>query len=79
MGAAIFFLHGRSMARGAFPRRGRLSRQAVILLGTLPLVIGGVSIIAGVGGGLYWTAAGMLAAIAAGILNAWVLLVEILR
>jgi hypothetical protein len=79
MGAAILFLHGRSLARSAFPRLSRVARHIPIALGTLPLVIGGASIIAGAGGGLYWTTAGMLAAIAAAVLNAWVLLIEILR
>jgi hypothetical protein len=53
-----------------------------VLLGavaTLPLLIGGISILSGTGGGLYWIAAGIIFAVAAGVSNAWVLLVEILR
>jgi hypothetical protein len=42
-------------------------------------MVGGVSVLAATGGGLYWTAAGILGAIFAGVSNAWVLLVEILR
>jgi hypothetical protein len=47
--------------------------------GTLPFVIGALSLLAETGGGLYWTAAGILFAIAGGVANAWVLLIEILR
>ena len=47
--------------------------------GTVPLIIGGVSILAHGGGGLYWTVAGMIFAIAGAVANAWVLMVEILR
>lgn len=66
-------------SRSTVPPRSLLGRQFSLILGTLPFVIGGVSLIAGVGGGLYWTVGGMLAAITAAVVNAWVLLVEILR
>jgi hypothetical protein len=39
----------------------------------------GVSLLAGVGGGLHWMLVGTLASFAASTLNAWVLLVEIQR
>jgi len=48
-------------------------------LATLPFVIAGGSLLAERGGGLYWLAPGMILAFAAGIVNAWVLLVEIQR
>jgi modulator of FtsH protease len=53
----------------------------LILLGIsgAPLLIGSVSVLAESGGGLYWIAAGILGAIAGGVTNAWVLLVEIHR
>lgn len=54
-------------------------RWALRLLGTVPLLIGAASVMIGDGGGLYWVAAGIVFAIIAGIANAWVLLVEILR
>jgi hypothetical protein len=41
--------------------------------------LGGASLIAETGGGLYWTSAGVIFAIVGGVANAWVLLVEILR
>jgi hypothetical protein len=47
--------------------------------GTIPFVVGGASLIAETGGGLYWVAVGILLGIVGGVANAWVLLVEILR
>jgi hypothetical protein len=41
--------------------------------------VGGVSLIAGSGGGLYWVLAGVVAAFIGVVVNAWVLLVENLR
>jgi hypothetical protein len=54
-------------------------RVAVPAAGTLPVIIGGASLLAGGGGGLYWILGGMIGALVGGVLNAWVLLVEILR
>ena len=48
-------------------------------LGTLPYVVGGLLLIADADGGLYWVIAGVVGAIVGAVLNAWVLLVEILR
>jgi hypothetical protein len=45
----------------------------------VPLVIGGLSLTLETGGGLYWIVAGIVLAICGAIVNAWVLLVEILR
>ena len=62
-------------------KRGQwlLNRVFIQALGTVPFVIGGISLIAESGGGLYWTAAGIVFAISGAVANAWVLLVEILR
>ncbi len=49
-----------------------------VLTSTL-IVIAGTSLVAQSGGGLYWLAPAVLLAILAGLGNAWVLLVEILR
>jgi hypothetical protein len=46
---------------------------------TLPFIGGGVSLVLGHGGGLYWLVAGILASFVAGLIDAWVLLIEILR
>jgi hypothetical protein len=43
------------------------------------MVVAGATLVAQAGGGLYWLVPGALAAIVAGLVNAWVLLVEILR
>lgn len=64
---------------GREPAAWRLSRLGVRLMGTVPLVIGGLSVLTEAGGGLYWIAAGIALAIIGAVTNAWVLLVEILR
>lgn len=51
----------------------------VILLGTVPFVVGAAIVVSGDLDGLYWTFAGIVGALLGGVLNAWVLLVEILR
>jgi hypothetical protein len=56
-----------------------ISRLVVRLMGTLPLIVGGLSVLTEAGGGLYWIAAGVVLAICGAVANAWVLLVEILR
>jgi modulator of FtsH protease len=45
----------------------------------VPYVIAGISLIAGAGGGLWWLLAGIIGALVGAVINAWVLLVEILR
>jgi len=42
-------------------------------------MVAGATLLAQAGGGLYWLIPGVLAAIIFGLVNAWVLLVEILR
>jgi len=51
----------------------------LVIPGTVPFLIGAVSLLARAGGGLYWIVAGILGAILGASVNAWVLLVEILR
>lgn len=72
------------LAKRGLPRRPEATslsviRFAVVAAGTLPFVIGAVSLLAETGGGLYWTVGGIVFAIVGGVANAWVLLVEILR
>ena len=70
------------IARGAHPGQSRSwawGRWALRLMGTVPFVVGGLSIFFEGGGGLYWVFAGIVLAIAGAVANAWVLLVEILR
>jgi hypothetical protein len=61
------------------PRSWLWSRWGVRLAGTVPLIVGGASVLASSGGGLYWIAGGIVFAIVGAVSNAWVLLVEILR
>jgi hypothetical protein len=64
---------------GKEPVSWRFSRIGIRLMGTVPLVLGGLSVLLEAGGGLYWIAAGIVLAIVGAVANAWVLLVEILR
>jgi hypothetical protein len=61
------------------PRNYALNRQVVRLAGTVLLVIGALAELFGVAGGLYWVAAAFVLLILGAVVNAWVLLVEILR
>ena len=54
-------------------------RAIVVILMGVPIVIGGIMLTKGNADGLYWIAPGILVAIAASIMNTWVLLIEILR
>jgi modulator of FtsH protease len=78
-GAVIAVLLNRSLPPRSSPQSWRLSRQVAAAAGTVPLVIGGASILAQSGGGLYWTVGGIIFAITGAVGNAWVLMVEILR
>jgi hypothetical protein len=69
----------RAEEAGDQPTSWRLSRIGIRLMGTVPLLIGGLSVLVEAGGGLYWIAAGIVLAIVGAVANAWVLLVEILR
>ncbi|MFL5853286.1 MAG: hypothetical protein ACJ77G_12510 [Solirubrobacteraceae bacterium] len=48
-------------------------------IGTVPFVVAGISFLAESGGGMSWVLTGFVAAIVGAMINAWVLLVEILR
>jgi len=54
-------------------------RVLITQVGTLPFVVGGVSLVAGRGGGCYRLVAATIAAVLAALENSWVLLVEIVR
>ncbi len=64
---------------GGATRYQYLSRLIMGQCSTLPIVAAGISLLAGWGGGLYWLAVSAVFAIVAGMIGAWVLLVEILR
>jgi hypothetical protein len=61
------------------PRSWMVTRVAGTQLATLPMVVGGVSLLAEAGGGLYWVVAASIASFLAALVDAWVLLVEIQR
>jgi modulator of FtsH protease len=61
------------------PLSWRVTRIVLALAASVPVIVAGVSLLAESGGGLYWLAAGFILALAAGIGNAWVLLVEVVR
>jgi modulator of FtsH protease len=56
-----------------------VARWAMRALAVVPLILGGLTVLAESGGGLYWVVAGIAFAIVGAVANAWVLLVEILR
>jgi hypothetical protein len=64
---------------GRHPMEPRRLREFIVYGASLPLVAAGVSLIAGTGGGLYWLVPGIVIALVGGVLNTWVLLVEIMR
>lgn len=63
----------------AVPSSWIIARWATRALATVPLILGGLTLLAEAGGGLYWIAAGVVFAIVGAVANAWVLLIEILR
>jgi hypothetical protein len=56
-----------------------LTRLLPAVLGCGCVVAAGIALLAGGGGGLYWLVPAVLIAILSGLVNAWVLLIEILR
>ena len=58
---------------------GAASRLIVPACGTVPGVIGAILLISGETSGMDWVFAGLVGAIIAAVMNAWILLVEILR
>jgi modulator of FtsH protease len=45
----------------------------------LPFIVAGLSLLTGLGGGLYWLVAGAVFSLVAALIDAWVLLIEIQR
>ena len=74
---AISVTHGRGTPDE--PQSWLIQHLASLLLPSIAFMVGGVSLIAGGGGGLYWVLAGVLLVFVSASINAWVLLVEILR
>jgi len=61
------------------PRSWRIEHVATLLLPSIGLIVGGVSLAVAHGGGLYWVLGAILLAFVSASVNAWVLLVEIKR
>jgi modulator of FtsH protease len=78
-GVVIGRLERRSLPQTPQPPSEVLMRIFLIVAATLPMVVGGASLLAESGGGLYWIVAGIVFATAGAVANAWVLMVEILR
>jgi len=74
---AVWVSHGNE--RPGEPASWRIEHLATLLLPSVTLIVGGVSLIAGEGGGFYWVFAAILLAFVSASINAWVLLVEIKR
>jgi hypothetical protein len=55
------------------------SRIAMAQVAVLPFLAAGVSLLLRAGGGLYWLVPGVVFCLMVAVLNAWVLLIEILR
>jgi modulator of FtsH protease len=77
--AAVAVLVARGLPHRQAPPASIVGQLILSASGTLPVIVGGISLLAGAGGGLYWLLAGIVGAIVGTILNAWVLLIEILR
>jgi len=60
-------------------REKMVSRFGLPAFGTVPYVVGAVLLTTGSDSGLYWVFAGLVGAVGAAMINAWVLMVEIRR
>jgi hypothetical protein len=56
-----------------------VTRIAPMAVGCLCVFVAGISLLTGIGGGLYWLVPATILTIAAGLVNTWVLLIEIMR
>ena len=57
----------------------RLSLVSLAVVASLPAVLAGISIIVGIGGGLYWLVGEFAAGIVVSVYYGWILLIEIRR
>lgn len=77
--AAQALLVARGKDNPGQPKSWVIEHVATLLLPSLALIIGGVTLLARAGGGLYWVFGGILLVFVSASVNAWVLLVEIKR
>jgi hypothetical protein len=79
VGVVLARQHQRARADTQSPRASRAFRLLVDGVVFAALGAAGATLLAGAGGGLFWVVPATVAALAGGLANAWVLLVEILR
>jgi modulator of FtsH protease len=79
VGVLVTGIVAATISRHPGERRRVVARIIAVAPGTVLLIVGGVSLLAGSGGGLYWVLAAIVGAFVGAIANAWVLLIEILR
>ncbi len=78
--SSLVVIHVRAVRGRVGPSWGVLAGRIVLAqLAVLPLLVAGVSLLLGAGGGLYWLVPGVLLCLVVAVLDAWVLLIEILR
>ena len=65
--------------KGEIGPAGGRPRIALALLASWPFIVSGILMVLGNSGALYWCVSGIIVATIATVINAWVLLVEILR
>jgi hypothetical protein len=65
--------------RAGHPRWWFVLRAVLSQFAALPFIVAGITLMMGAPGALYWLAPGFVFSFLAGIVSAWVLLVEILR
>jgi hypothetical protein len=73
-------IHVRAVRGHVAPSRAVLGGRIVLAqCAALPFVVAGASLLLRAGGGLYWLVPGVVLCLVVAVLDAWVLLVEILR
>jgi hypothetical protein len=73
-------IHLRAARRQLGPSPAALVGRIALAQGAvLPLPVAGVSLLLGASGGLYWLVPGIVLSLMVAVLDAWVLLIEILR
>jgi len=61
------------------PLRWTVVPITIVLAATIPMIVAGITLLAGAGGGLYWLLPELILGFAGSVFNAWILLVEIHR
>lgn len=64
---------------GADQARWRISLVGLAIVGSVPSVVAGASLVARVGGGFYWLLAEFITGITVAVYYGWILLIELRR